>query len=108
MAMFSSYFFHGKKKKQPLILRHPTVPQELLLIPLSIPPEDAVEPTHLKLFQSSTLSPDSPPLDEQAAEQALKWSNAGYQFSYPFHFEAHLIFGPWSSPQYGFFGSIGH
>ena len=31
-----------------IIVGHPTVPQELLLVPLSIPPEAAVEPVHPK------------------------------------------------------------
>ena len=95
-------------KKQHLILGFPAVPQELLLIPLSIPPEAAVEPPHPKLFQSSTLPPDPPPLDEHVTGQALRWSNVGNQFSHLFHFEAHLIFVPWGSPQYGFCDSIGH
>ena len=86
----------------------PAVPQELLLIPLSIPPEATVEPAHPKLFESSTLPPDPPPLNEHVAGQALRWSNVGDQFSYPFHFEAHLIFVPGGSPQPGFCDSIGH
>ena len=31
-----------------MILGHPAVPQELMLVPLSIPPEAAVEPVHSK------------------------------------------------------------
>ena len=46
-----------------MILLHPVVSQELLLVPLSIPPKAVVEPVHPKYFQSSTLPPDSPPLD---------------------------------------------
>ena len=34
--------------RQHMILGHPSVPQELLLVLLSIPPEAAVEPVHLK------------------------------------------------------------
>ena len=41
---------------------------------------------------------DSLPLDDQATGQALKLNIASCQFSYPFHFEAHRIFGPWTSP----------
>ena len=55
-----------------------------------------------------TLPLDSLPLDDQAAGQALKLNTASCQFSYPFHFEAHRIFGPRSSPQYDFFDSVGH
>ena len=58
------------------------------MIPLSIPPEAAVEPAQPKLFQSSTLPPDSPLID-QAVGQALKWSTAGCPISAPFHFEVH-------------------
>ena len=55
--------------RQHIILRHSTVVQKLLLVPLSIPPEaDAVEPSHLKWCQSGTLPLDSPPLDEHAAD----------------------------------------
>ena len=49
--------------RQHMILGHPAIPQEFLLVPLSIPPEAAVEPVHPKLFQSSTFPSDSPPLD---------------------------------------------
>ena len=45
-----------------------------------------------------TLPLYSLPLDDQAAGQALKLNTASYQFSYQFHFEAHRIFGPGSSP----------
>ena len=55
-----------------MILGHPAVPQELMLIPLSIPPEAAVEPAYPKLFKSSTLPQDSPPLD-------VKWMAEGCQ-----------------------------
>ena len=59
--------------------------------------------------QSSTLLLNFPPLDEHVADwKALKLNTLGCQISYPFHFEAHLIFGSESSPQYGFFDSIGH
>ena len=51
---------------------HPVVPQKLLLVPLSIPPEvtavAAVELVHPKWCQSSTLPLDSPPLNEHAAD----------------------------------------
>ena len=50
-----------------------------------------------------TLPLDSLPFDDQAAGQALKLNTTSCQFSYPFHFEAHRIFGPGRSPQYGFF-----
>ena len=51
------------------------VPQELLMIPLLIPPEVAVEPAQPKLFQSNFLPLDSPPpnfppLDEQLIGQS--------------------------------------
>ena len=83
------------------------------MIPLPIPPEAAVEPAQPKLFQSSFLPLDSPPpnfppLDEQAARQALRWIPAGCPIYAQSHLSAHLIFGPWNSPQYGFFFSIGH
>ena len=88
---------------------HPAVPQEeLLLIKLSIPPEAAVDPAHPKLLQSSTHPLDFLPLDEQVVGQALKLNIVGSQLANPLHFETHLIFGPQSSPQYGFFCSIGH
>ena len=95
-------------KKQHLILRHPAVPQELLLIPLSIPLEAAAEPAHPKLFQSSTHPLDSLPLEDQVVGQALKLNITGCQIADPLHFETHLIFVPGGSPQYGFFDSIGH
>ena len=80
------------------------VPQEPLMVPASIPPEATFEPVHLKY----TLSPYSPPLDEHVDGKALKLMSAGCQFYDQFHFEAHLISGPRSSPQYAFFGLIGH
>ena len=58
--------------------------------------------------QSSTLPLYSPLLDEHVAWKALRLSIAGYQIADPLHFEAHLIFVPGSSLQYGFFDSIGH
>ena len=67
-----------------MILGHPTVPQELMLVPLSIPPKAAVEPVHPKLFQSSTIPPDSPPLD-------VRWIAAGCQLLDQFHFGTHPI-----------------
>ena len=67
-----------------MILGHLAVPQELLLIPLSIPPEAAVEPAHPKLFQSSTLLPDSPSLD-------VKWIVAGCQIPDQFCSRTHPI-----------------
>ena len=48
------------------------------------------------------------PLDDHAIGQALKLISAGYQIFDQFHFEAHLLFGSKSSPQYEFFDSIGH
>ena len=87
-----------------LIVGHPAVPQEeLLLIPLSIPPEATVEPAHPKLFQLSTHPLDFLPLYDQAIEQALKLNIVGCQLAVPLHFETHLIFVPRGSPQYGFF-----
>ena len=71
-------------KKQHLILGNPAVPQELLLIPLSIPHEASVEPAHPKLFQSSTLPPDSPPLD-------VKWTAAGCQITDQYSSGTHPI-----------------
>ena len=71
-------------KKQHLILGHLAVPQELMLIPLSIPPEAAVDPAHPKLFQSSTLPPDCPPLD-------VKWIAAGCQILDQFCSGTHSI-----------------
>ena len=67
-----------------MILGLPTVPLELLLVPLSIPPEAAVDPVNLKLFQSSTLPSDSPPLD-------VRWITAGCQIPDQFHFRTHPI-----------------
>ena len=66
------------------------------MIPLSIPPEVAVEPAHPKLFQSSTLPLDSlppnfPPLDEQTDWLALRWIPAGCPIFDHFHFGTHLI-----------------
>ena len=88
---------------------HPAVPQkELLLIPLSIPPEAAVEPAQSKLFQSSTHPLDFLPLYDQAIGQALKLNIVGYQIADPIHFETHLMFVSEGSPQYKFFDSIGH
>ena len=58
--------------------------------------------------QSSTLPLYSLPLDDHAAGQALKLNTASCQFYDQFHFEAHLISSPGSSPQYEFFGLIGH
>ena len=95
-------------KRQHLIQGHLAVPQELLLIPLSIPPEAIVEPAHPKLFLSRTDPLDSFPLDDQAIGKALKLNIAGCQIADPLHFETHLIFVPGGSPQYGFFDSIGH
>ena len=74
------------------------------MVPASIPPEVAFEPVHLKYI----LPPCSPPLDEHVAGQALKLMSASCQFYDEFHYEAHLISGPGSSPQYEFFGLIGH
>ena len=67
----------------------------------------------------STLPLNFLPLDEHVAGQALKLISAGCQIYdqfhftgcqifYQLHFEAHLIFGPGSSPQYEFFDLIGH
>ena len=64
------------------------------MVPTSIPPEVAFELVHPKY----TLPPDSPPLDEHVAGQALKLMSTGCQFYDQFHFEAHLIYGPGSSP----------
>ena len=55
-AVISFSFVQGKK-----LTGHPAVPQELLMIPLPIPPEAAVESAQPKLFQSSFLPLDSPP-----------------------------------------------
>ena len=74
------------------------------MVPASIPPEVAFEPVYPKY----TLPPYSPPLDEHVAGQALKLMSASSQCYDQFHFEAHLISGPGSSPQYEFFGLIGH
>ena len=74
------------------------------MVPESIPPEVAFEPVYPKY----TFPPYSHPLDEHVAGQALKLMSAGCQFYDQFHFEAHLISGPGSSPQYEFFGLFGH
>ena len=74
-----------------MILWHLAVPQELLLVPLSIPPEAAIEPVHPKLFQSSTLPLDSPPPD-------VRWITVGYQIPDQFHSGTHLIPCSGSSP----------
>ena len=74
------------------------------MVPASIPPEVAFEHVHPKY----TLPPYSPPLDEHVVGQALKLMSAGCQFYDQFHFEVHLISSPGSSPQYEFFGLIGH
>ena len=87
-----------------LIVGHPAVPQEeLLLIQLSIPPKAAVEPALQKLFQSSTHPLDFLPLCDQAVGQALNLNIVGYLLADPLHFEIHLMFVPGGSPQYGFF-----
>ena len=92
-----------------LIVGYPAVPQEeLLLIPLSIPPEAAVEPAQSKLFQSITHPLDFLTLYDQAVGQALKLNIVGYQIADPIHFETHLMFVPGGSPHYKFFDSIGH
>ena len=92
-----------------LIVGHPAVPQEeLLLIQLSIPPKAAVEPALQKLFQSSTHPLDFLPLDDQAVGQALNLNIVGCQLADPLHFETHLMFVPGGSPQYKFFYSIEH
>ena len=70
----------------------------------SIPPKVAFEPVHPKY----TLPPYSPPLDEHVAGQALKLMSASCQFYDQFHFKAHLIYGPRSSPQYEFFDLFWH
>ena len=88
-----------------IIVGHPAFPQ---LVPLSIPPEAAVELAHPKLFQSSTHPLDFLPLYDQAVGQALKLNIVGCQIANPLHFETNLIFVPRGSPQYGFFDSIGH
>ena len=67
-----------------MIQLHPVVPQELLLVPLSIHPEDVVEPVHPKYFQSSTLPPDSPPLD-------VRWIATGCQIPDQFRSGTHPI-----------------
>ena len=48
------------------------------------------------------------PLDELVDWQTLKLISTGCQISDQFHFEAHLLFGSESSPQYEFFDLIGH
>ena len=45
-----------------------------------------------------TFPLDSLPFYDQVARQAMKLNIASCQFSYPFHFGAHRIFGPGSSP----------
>ena len=47
------------------------MPQELLLIPLPIPPEAAVAHAQPKLFQSSILPLDSPPPNFSPLDQAV-------------------------------------
>ena len=66
------------------------MPQELLMIPLPIPPEAAVEPAQPKLFQSSFLPLDSPPpifspLFDQAVGQALNLNTAKLSNFSSFH-----------------------
>ena len=74
------------------------------MVPASIPPEVAFEQVHPKY----NSTPNSPPFDEHVAGQALKLMFASCQFCDQFHFEAHLISAPGSSPQYEFFGLIRH
>ena len=74
------------------------------MVPASIPPEVSFEPVHPKY----TPPLNSPPLDEHVAGQALKLMSASCQFCDQFHFEAHLISGSGSSPQYEFFGLFWH
>ena len=74
------------------------------MVPVSIPLEVSFEPVHPKY----TLPLDSPPLYEPVARQALKLMFASCQFYDQFHFEAHLISGLGSSPQYEFFGLFWH
>ena len=81
-----------------LILGHPAVPrEELLLIQLSIPPEAAVELAHPQLFQSSTHPLDFLPLDDQAVGKALRWIPAGCPIFDQFCFGTHPISSPGSS-----------
>ena len=61
------------------------------MIPLSIPPEAAVEPAQPKLFQSSTLPLDFLPLYDQAVGQALRWIPARCPIFEQFHFGIHPI-----------------
>ena len=66
------------------------------MIPLSIPPEVAIEPAQPKLFQSSTHPLDSlplifPPLLDQAVGQALRWIPARCPNFDQFYFGTHLI-----------------
>ena len=68
------------------------------MIPLSIPPEVAVEPAQPKLFQSSTLPPDFLPLHDQTAGQALRWIPARCPIFYQAYFGTHLMSGPQSYP----------
>ena len=78
-----------------------------------------VDTTPLPWCHLGTLPLDSLSLDEHVNRQALKFIFAGckisdqfqfvgYQISAPFHFEAHLLFGSESTPQYEFFDLIGH
>ena len=60
------------------------------MIPLSIPPEVAVELAHLKLFQS-THPLDFLPLYDQAVRQALRWIPAICPIFEQFHFGTHPI-----------------
>ena len=59
--------FSSMAHRQHIILGHPVVLEKLLLVPLSILPEAAVEPVHPKWCQSGTLPLDSLPLDEHSA-----------------------------------------
>ena len=85
----------------------------LPLFPVHCPPQSTMgRLLHLAVYiapplwcQSGTLFLDSPPLDEHVAGRL---SIAGCQIADPLHFEAHLIFVPGGSPQYGFCDSIGH
>ena len=61
-------------------------------------PVAAIDTAPPPWFHLGTFPIDSLPLDDQAAGQDLKLNNASCQFSYPFHFEAHRIFSPRSSP----------
>ena len=96
--------------RQHIILGHPTVPQKLMLVSLSIPPEvAAIELVHPKWCQSSTLPLDFPPLDKHVADwQALKLSTTGCQISDQFHFEVHQLSCPHCFPQCQFSDLIEH